>query len=278
MYSSPIMSVAHSATRTDNRRRPYLARHPASTIKALLNTSLLMKIPNWLLTFAENIDTLKCIKRRWQLELDLKMPARWGGARAGSGRNPGLVTIRVRRGVPSLRSVRLVRELERSFRVSAERANIRVVHYSIQHDHVHLLTEAADAAALGRGMKSIAARLARAVNRVFARRGAVLDGRYHHRELATPREVRAALAYVLLNARKHAAQRVPASVASGFGLDPASSSRWFEGWADHPVPPADRPAVARPRTWLLRAGWRRHGLIRLEEVPGSETSRSRGVS
>jgi len=297
VYSSPIKSVAYSATRIDNRRRPNPARHPASTIKKCLNISLLMQILKLLLTFAENIATIKCMKRRWQLELDLKMPARWGGARAGAGRrpipsarvwhrsrvefpepHPGLVTIRVRRDVPSLRSVRLVRELEHSFRVSAERANFRVVHYSIQHDHVHLLTEAADAAALGRGMKSIAARLVRAVNRVFVRRGAVLDGRYHHRELATPREVRAALAYVLLNARKLAAQRVPASVASKFVLDPASSSRWFEGWADHPVPPADRPAVARPRTWLLRAGWRRHGLIRIEEVPGSGRSRSRGVT
>jgi hypothetical protein len=28
-----------------------------------------------------------------------------------------------------------------------------------------------------------------------------------------------------------------------------------------------RPAVARPLTWLLRWGWRRHGLIDLDETP-----------
>jgi REP element-mobilizing transposase RayT len=168
--------------------------------------------------------------------------------------------------------VRLVREVERAFRASAERVDFRVVHYSLQDDHAHLLVEATNATALSDGMKSIAARLARAVNRVFGRSGAVLDGRYHHRALATPREVRAALAYVLLNARKHAAQRVPAAVASEFPLDPASSSRWFEGWAERPTPPPDPPAVAHPRTWLLRAGWRRHGLINRNEVPGVKRS------
>ena len=156
------------------------------------------------------------------------MPVRWGGAREGAGRkaaararvwhrgraefpesHPGLVTIRVRRDVPSLRTVRLVREVEHSLRAIAKRADFRVVHYSLQHDHVHLLVESESVAALANGMKSLAARLARAVNRVFDRRGAVLDGRYHHRALGTPREVRAALAYVLLNARKHAGQRAP---------------------------------------------------------------------
>ena len=238
--------------------------------------------------------TIKCMMRRLQLELDLRMPVRWGGAREGAGRkaaararvwhrereefpesHPGLVTIRVRRDVPSLRTVRLVREVEHSLRAIAKRADFRVVQYSLQHDHVHLLVEAEGAAALSNGMKSLAARLARAVNRVFDRRGAVLDGRYHHRALGTPREVRAALAYVILNARKHAGQHGPVVASSGSWVDPASSGRWFEGWARCPAPPADRPAVARAQTWLLRAGWRRHGLIRSDEVPGGERRHSR---
>lgn len=162
------------------------------------------------MTSVENIATIKCMKRRAQLELELKSPARWGGARAGAGRkaaararvwhrgreefperHPGLVTIRVRGDVPSLRGVPFVRAMESSLRACRQRAAFRVVHYSIQSDHVHLLIEAVDAAALACGMKSVGARLARAVNRVFGRRGAVLDGRYHHRALRTPREVRA---------------------------------------------------------------------------------------
>ena len=169
------------------------------------------------------------------------MPVRWGGAREGAGRKaatrarvwhrePGLVTIRVRRDVPSLRTVRLVREVEQSLREIGKRTDFRVVHYSLQHDHVHMLVEAEGAAALSNGMKCLAARFARAVNRVFDRQGAVLDGRYHHRALGTRREVRAALAYTLLNARKHAGKPAP--------------------------------------------GWRRHGLIRRDEVPGVRSPRN----
>jgi hypothetical protein len=112
-------------------------------------------------------------------------------------------------------------------------------------------------------MKSIGARLARAVNRVFSRKGPVLADRFHHRVLKTPQEVRHALAYVLLNARRHAGRR-----ASRAGkLDPASSGRWFDGWRRGGLSAVDPPAVAKPHTWLIRRGWRRHGLIARAEIP-----------
>jgi hypothetical protein len=112
-------------------------------------------------------------------------------------------------------------------------------------------------------MKSIGARLARAVNRVFSRRGPALADRFQHRVLKTPREVRHALAYVLLNARRHAGRG-----ARRIGkLDPASSGRWFDGWRRRGLSAVDPPAVATPHTWLIQRGWRRHGLIGLEEIP-----------
>jgi hypothetical protein len=107
-----------------------------------------------------------------------------------------------------------------------------------------------------------------AVVRAFRRSlaGPVLDGRYHHRVLGTPREVRRALAYVLLNARRHLQkQRRSANHGSRVPFDPASSARWFDGWrsqtATRLLEVGGRPEVARPRTWLLRVGWRRHGRI-----------------
>jgi hypothetical protein len=139
----------------------------------------------------------------------------------------------------------------------------------LHRDHVHLLVEAESRGALGRGMKSIGARLARAVNRVFRLHGAVLDGRYHLRVVRTPREVRAALAYVLLNARRHWMKRFggrPPAVR----LDEASSARWFDGWCSR-APGSElraAPEVARPRTWLARVGWTRHGLIDPSAIPG----------
>jgi REP element-mobilizing transposase RayT len=187
------------------------------------------------------------------------------------------VTLRIKANLPSLRDGRFVREWRRSLTEACERGAFRVTHYSLQSDHAHLIVEAKGKEALGRGMKSIAARLARALNRVCGRSGSVLDGRYHHRLLRTPREVRRALAYVLLNARRHLAKRLRVSRATPSSLDPASSARWFDGWRPRVAsrlqeirgdPDAARPEVARPRTWLLRIGWRRHGLVDPAEVPG----------
>jgi REP element-mobilizing transposase RayT len=175
----------------------------------------------------------------------------------------------VQHGVPALRTRPLLAELERSWREVRERARFRIVHYSVQGNHVHLLVEAASARDLACGLKSSVARFARAVNRVFRRTGQVLADRCHVHVLRTPREARNAIAYVLLNARRHlakAGRTLPAISA----IDPASSGRWFEGWARAPEPALDPPAVTPARSWLLRTGWRRHGLIRSDEIPRGE--------
>jgi hypothetical protein len=195
----------------------------------------------------------------------------------------------MRSDVPSLRTMSIVREIERSFARGCSRPGFRLVQYSLQGGHAHLVVEATDQTALGRGMKAIGARLARAVNRITGRAGPVLAERYHHRVLATPREVRNALRYVLLNARKHRGKDATASRAGNVPLDPASSARWFDGWKAYEVRGADAndrraptalPPVARARTWLLRVGWRRHGLLDPLDVPGPSpevSARGRGV-
>jgi REP element-mobilizing transposase RayT len=179
--------------------------------------------------------------------------------------------LKVRRGLPSLRSVKLVHGLERSLAAACERGRFRVVHYSIQPDHVHLIVEATDKCSLACGMKSIGARVARAPNRVFGRRGPVLADRYHRHTLRTPKEVRKAIAYVLLNARRHLGK--VGKLPSFPKLDPASSARWFDGWRSGALASHGPRSVAPPHTWLLRIGWRRHGLIDPSEVPGVVTAR-----
>jgi len=181
------------------------------------------------------------------------------------------VTLRVKANLPSLRDGRFVREWRHSLAEASERGSFRVVHYSLQGDHAHLIVEAKGKQALACGMKSIGSRLARAVNRINGRSGPVLDGRYHNRSLRTPREVRRALAHVLLNARRHLAKRRHAA-RTAVHLDGASSARWFDGWRPQPTGRLSESGapreVARPRTWLLRVGWRVHGLVDPAEVPG----------
>ena len=183
-------------------------------------------------------------------------------------RVPSHVTLRIRREIPSLRSRRFVSEFKRTLAMCCERGDFRVVHYSIQRDHVHMIVEAAGKKALACGMKSVASRIAFAVNRVFARRGPVMDGRFHLQLLTSRRQVRHAIAYVLLNTRKHWKER--RGVAPPVRMDEASSGAWFDGWK---VPvgraPPEAAPVAAPRTWLLATGWRCHGLVQLAEVPGT---------
>ena len=233
-------------------------------------------------------------KRSRQLALGLRNRPTWGGRREGAGRkrgpNRGLphgsrtrftrlpvhVTLRMRSDVPSLRSVPIVHEIERTFAAGCARPGFRLVHYSLQSNHAQLIVEAVDREALGSGMKAIGARLARAVNRVAGRTGRVLVDRYHHNVLETPRKVRNALRYVLLNARHHAAE-AGKKLSGVVRLDPASSAQWFDGWKkeqlargvkDGPEDAQERRPVARARTWLLAVGWRRWGLLDPAEIPG----------
>ena len=96
------------------------------------------------------------------------------------------------------------------------------------------------------------------------RTGKVFADRFHDRVLSTPRQIRAAIAYVLCNARKHG--RAPRE--RGW-LDPYSSAPAFDGWrGTSPEALTPMPAIAPPRTWLLAVGWRRGGLLDPEHCPG----------
>ncbi len=151
----------------------------------------------------------------------------------------------------------------------AQRDTFRICHFSVQSNHIHMLVEAKTREALSRGVQGLAIRLARAANRALRRKGKVWADRHHRRDLATPREVRHALVYVLMNHTKHG----PAARA----IDGCSSGPWFTGWRDYrPVTPAGVEApVLSPRTWLLGAGWRRLGLIASAERPrGGQTRES----
>lgn len=173
-----------------------------------------------------------------------------------------LVTLKIRAGVANLRARARCRVVLRALQRAKERFGVRLVEFTVQHDHVHIVAEAKDAASLARAMKGLSVRLARQLNRSLERSGAVFADRYHHRALRTPRQVRNALAYVLCNARKH---RV-APIESGW-LDPLSTAMSFDGWRRAAT--NDERVTPAPRTWLLRVGWRRGGLIDPDHTPSA---------
>jgi REP element-mobilizing transposase RayT len=179
---------------------------------------------------------------------------------AHDSRRPVHVTLRARSDVPSLRSERIFSTLARAIGRS-NRRSFRIIHFSVQGDHVHFIVEGDSSASLIKGCHGLAIRCAVAVNRVGKRRGPVWAHRYHARSLATPREVRRGIAYVLLNFQKH--------LGAGPGIDPRSSGLWFDGWKRPPALPESSGIVVAPRTWLASVGWRRAGgPLAFEEGPG----------
>ena len=185
----------------------------------------------------------------------------WGGKRRNAGRKPKgdkacvsrlerrrfpsrypvHVTLRTMPGVGYLRRRKLFQAIRAAIREAQERFGIRIVHFSVQGNQLHLLVEAEGAESLSRGMQGLTIRIARAINQAAGRRGKVFADRYHAHILSTRGEVASALRYVLENFRHHLRPDV-----APVGQDPCSSAQWLS------VPlPTDAPVVA-PRTWLLR--------------------------
>ena len=226
-------------------------------------------------------------------QLALKMRSTWGGKRDGAGRKrpaggapghvvrpfheknlPLHVTLRVVKDVGSLRRsqvaaviVARLRTVAQAERFAARRKRFRVIEFSIQTDHLHLLVEARDRVELARGLQGLVGPLARVVNPVLERKGKLFAVRYHARALRTPREVRNAVVYVLANAKKHPEWDAEPITQVERGIDPCSSAPWSRAWAQRPPPPRRLAPVCAPKTWLLADGWRRHGLVGRREAP-----------
>ena len=179
----------------------------------------------------------------------LELPT-WGGRRPGAGRKvpkgrlprvshkkrpahaarfPIHAVWRVREDVPRLRRKGLIAAIRDALHACG--GKVRVVHYSVQGNHIHLVVEAADERAMSRGMQGLAVRIARAINRAAARKGRVFADHYFARELKTPAEVRRAVRDVLDNFVLHARLGPQTDACAG--------------------------SLARPRTWLLTLGWHR---------------------
>jgi REP element-mobilizing transposase RayT len=175
----------------------------------------------------------------------------------------------MRRDVPSLRSQVTFAALRRAFRGARGRFGLRLVHFNVQGNHMHLIVEADGTGALSRGMKALGIRIARQLNGALGRRGGVFEERYHSTPLTCPRQVRNALRYVLLNGAAHRSRtRSATPVTSGpVGLDPCSSAAVFDGWRPGVPLAASEPwgsaaeLVMDASRWLLAVGWRRWGPI-----------------
>jgi putative transposase len=183
---------------------------------------------------------------------------------------------------PSFRAQRVCAAIRRVI-AGAKRNGVRVLHYSVQENHLHLMVEGRDSADLSNQMRTLFSRIAFAVNAMARRHGRLFRDRHHRHELTTPSEVRNALVYILFNDRKHRAVLVNGAQPPP-SLDPCSSAWWFDAWAPSDCPPErnlrDGPEAptSKPLTWLASWGWHRGNetkLLRFSETPQASRPRPR---
>ena len=180
------------------------------------------------------------------------------------------VVMRVDPAVGNLRRRTLYKAMRDATITAALRERFRIVHISLQRNHVHLLAEAENAMALARGMQGFQISAARHINTALGvdkyrrRRGRVFTDRYHVEVITSPTRARRALSYGLIN-RKH--REDEQGLASTWLVDPYSSGIAFPDWLEldgkawmWPIRETYDPLmVRRPQSWLLREGWKLGG-------------------
>lgn len=211
------------------------------------------------------------------------------GARAGSrheerpdvdAKNALHVVLRVVPAVGNLRRRDVYRAMREATIVAAVRERIRIVHISLQRNHVHMLIEAENKQVLALGVQGFQISAARNINTLLGvdqyrrRRGPVFADRYHLEVITSPTRARHALSYILNNWRKHREDQQ--GLARTRLVDPFSSAVSFPGWKEleekdfmWPIRETYDPLmVRRPQSWLLREGWQLCGSVSAREVPG----------
>lgn len=242
-------------------------------------------------------------------QLELPWRVGHGGARKGAGRKrqsekacvshmrkSGFaklkvlhVTCKLLPGLASLRDPRIAVILMAYLARCCERQGFRIVEFSIQENHVHLICEAESQEELSRAMQGLMSGMARTLNRELGRRGTIFADRYHAEPISNPTQCRNTLLYVLANGRKHGVLHPSQRV------DPWSTARWFPFTRADVDSPGHQPkdetshAAANPQgpesagpkpaataqSWLLQQGWRLGGSIHMHDHPKPPKQRRR---
>ncbi len=186
-----------------------------------------------------------------------------------SSKNPLHLVLRLREGLPNLRT-RKGAQIVKNAILGAQARGLRVVHFAILSNHIHLIVESSSPKAFYAAMKSFCSRIGIHVRRLsppsllkkLDQQGlGIFRGRYYLEEIRTPGQMKHALKYVLLNPAKHF-KKAPY-------LDVFSSSSLFENWQKligYELKPTIQNKILRerlrqflapPKFWLTNVGWMR---------------------
>lgn len=182
-------------------------------------------------------------------------------------RHPLHVTIRLRDGLPNMRTRRGAQIIKNAI-VGAQNCGVRILHFALLSNHIHLIIEPRGAEIFFNAMKSLTSRLGIHIRRWAATRVTkkldalgfgLFRGRYDVQVIKTPQQMKHALKYVLLNPAKHF-KKAPY-------LDMFTSGVVFTNWKKligYELPATSkfkllenklRDFLASPTLWLSDVGW-----------------------
>lgn len=111
-----------------------------------------------------------------------------------TGRTPVHINFKYRVTIKNKAALKLLKKAI----MNGRRHGLRVLHFSLQYNHIHLIIEADNNDILTRGMRSITVTFAKGLNQ-----GRIQLERYHLHVLKTITETKNAIRYVLFNKQKH---------------------------------------------------------------------------
>lgn len=112
------------------------------------------------------------------------------------------LTIKVRENKADIQNKRILKALHYAIR-RARLKGLKIVHYTLEYNHVHLLVESVDNKILHKGMQAFGITIAKAINKIKRTKGAVYKNRYHLRVIDSPRQLKNVLHYIFSNGVKH---------------------------------------------------------------------------
>ncbi|MGZ3789032.1 MAG: transposase [Bacteriovorax sp.] len=112
------------------------------------------------------------------------------------------LTVKIKKNRADMKNKSVLGLLKRAIK-NARRQGLKVIHYSLEYDHVHLLIEADNNYILGKGMQAFGVTLSKAINRMRKLKGGVYKHRYHFRHISSARELKNVMNYIFTNGLKH---------------------------------------------------------------------------
>jgi REP element-mobilizing transposase RayT len=112
------------------------------------------------------------------------------------------LTIKVRENKADIKNKQILKALHHSIK-RARMKRLKIVHYTLEYNHIHLLVEAEIKQLVHQGMQAFGISLAKKINTIKRLKGTVYKHRYHLRKINSPRDLKNVLHYIFNNGIHH---------------------------------------------------------------------------